>query len=205
MFKQLNNATAKPVAWSSYTAAVLCADPHIARQMMAYHLNPDINAASRSFDFIDESVSWLISSFGLNQSSTVIDFGCGPGLYTQRLKKQGTGTVVGLDFSQNSLEYASQQADRSNLDIEYHLGNYLDYWCIQSSFLYRPELVTLDKYVICEEEREWTVYNWLQYFTLDMLRSELEQHGLEIQATYSDLRGRPWTDGDEIAVVIGLK
>ncbi|WP_422450571.1 MULTISPECIES: hypothetical protein [unclassified Endozoicomonas] len=33
-----------------------------------------------------------------------------------------------------------------------------DYWCIQSSFLYRPERVTLDKYVICEEQREWTVY-----------------------------------------------
>ncbi|MGO0308251.1 class I SAM-dependent methyltransferase [Endozoicomonas acroporae] len=113
--------------------------------------------------------------------------------------------MVGLDFSQNSLEYASQQADRSNLDIEYHLGNYLDYWCIQSSFLYRPELVTLDKYVIYEAEREWTVYNWLQHFTLDMLRSELEQHGLEIQATYSDLRGRHWADGDEMAVVIGLK
>ncbi|MGI2026113.1 class I SAM-dependent methyltransferase [Endozoicomonas acroporae] len=121
------------------------------------------------------------------------------------LKKQGTGTVVGLDFSQNSLEHASQQADRSNLDIEYHLGNYLDYWCIQSSFLYRPELVTLDKYVIYEAEREWTVYNWLQHFTLDMLCSELEQHGLEIQATYSDLRGRPWTDGNEMAVIISLK
>ncbi|WP_206679421.1 hypothetical protein [Endozoicomonas acroporae] len=80
MFKQLNNATAQPVVWSTYTAEVLWADPHIARQMMAFHLNPDINAASRSFDFIDESVSWLTSSFGLNQSSTVIDFGCGPGL-----------------------------------------------------------------------------------------------------------------------------
>ncbi|WP_257286253.1 class I SAM-dependent methyltransferase [Endozoicomonas sp. SESOKO1] len=279
MFKQLNDATAEPVVWSTYTAEVLWADPHIARQMLAYHLNPDINAASRSFDFIDESVSWLISSLGLNQSSTVIDFGCGPGLYTQRLKKQGTGTVVGLDFSQNSLEYARLQAERSDLEIEYHLGNYLDYhdsrqfdlitlvmcdfcalspsqrsgllgkfksilkpngvialdvysatrfekqtgdvilarnamngfwsaqdyWCIQSTFLYRPELVTLDKYVIYEEQREWTVYNWLQHFTLDMLRSELEQHGLKVQATYSDLRGRPWVDGDEMAVVIGHK
>ncbi|WP_419537215.1 class I SAM-dependent methyltransferase [Endozoicomonas sp.] len=208
-----------------------------------------------------------------------MDFGCGPGLYTQRLKKQGIGTVVGLDFSQNSLEYAGQQAEQANLHIEYHLGNYLDYhdsrqfdlitlvmcdlcalnpsqrtrllgkfksvlkpngvialdvytstrfekqaeaitlarnamngfwsaqdyWCIQSSFLYRPELVTLDKYVICEEQRKWTVYNWLQHFTHDMLSNELEQHDLKIQATYSDLRGNPWVDGDEMAVVIGHK
>ncbi|WP_257264628.1 class I SAM-dependent methyltransferase [Endozoicomonas sp. ONNA2] len=279
MFKQLNDATAKPVVWSTYTAEILWADPHIARQMLAYHLNPDINAASRSFDFIDDSVSWLISSLDLNQSSAAIDFGCGPGLYTQRLKKRGIGTVVGLDFSQNSLGYASEQAEQSDLKIEYHLGNYLDYhdsrqfdlitlvmcdlcalnpsqrarllnkfkslmkpngvialdvytsarfekqsedvtlarnamngfwsaqdyWCIQSSFLYRPELVTLDQYVICEEEREWTVYNWLQHFTIDMLRSELEQHDLKVQATYSDLRGRPRVDGDEMAVVIGHK
>ena len=279
MFKQLNEATAQPVVWSAYTAEVLWTDRHIARQMLAYHLNPDINAASRSFDFIDESVDWLISAFGLSQSSATIDFGCGPGLYTQRLKKQGIGTVVGLDFSQNSLEYAGQQAEQANLNIEYHLGNYLnyhdsrqfdlitlvmcdlcalnpsqrtrllgkfksmlkpngviamdvytstrfekqaeaitlvrnamdgfwsaqDYWCIQSSFLYRPELVTLDKYVICEEQREWTVYNWLQHFTHDMLSNELEQHDLAIQATYSDLRGNPWVDGDEMAVVIGHK
>lgn len=279
MFKQLNEATARPVVWSAYTAEVLWADRHIAKQMLAYHLNPDINAASRSFDFIDASVNWLISAFGLNQSSATIDFGCGPGLYTQRLKQRGIGTVVGLDFSRNSLEYASGQAEQANLDIEYHLGNYLDYrdsrqfdlitlvmcdlcalspaqrarllgkfqsmlkpdgvialdvytatrfeqqteglvlarnsmngfwspqdyWCIQSTFLYGPERVTLDKYVICEEQREWTVYNWLQHFTHSMLSSELAQQGLAIKATYSDLCGRPWVEGDEMAVVIGHK
>ena len=276
MFKEINEATAKPVVWSTYTADVLWTDSHIAKQMLAYHLNPEIEAASRSFDFIDESVNWLVSEFKLGQSSKTIDFGCGPGLYTQRLKKQGIGTVIGLDFSQNSLDYATEQAKFANLDIEYHLGNYLDYsdsrqfdlislvmcdfcalnpaqrstllgkfksllapngvialdvytakrfeqqtesltlaknsmngfwsaedyWCIQSSFTYGDDLVTLDKYVISEAQREWTVYNWLQHFTLDMLKAELESHGLQVKAIYSDLRGKSFTDGGEMAVII---
>ncbi|PSW06372.1 class I SAM-dependent methyltransferase [Photobacterium rosenbergii] len=279
MYNKLNETTAKPVVWSAYTADVLWADSHIAKHMLAYHLNPEIEAASRSFDFIDESVNWLVSTFDLGQSSKTIDFGCGPGLYTQRLKKQGIGTVIGLDFSQNSLAYATEQAKLSNLEIEYHLGNYLDYrdsrrfdmitmvmcdlcalsptqravllgkfksmlapngvialdvytatrfekqtesqtlaknamggfwsaedyWCIQSSFTYDDDLVTLDKYVISEAQREWTVYNWLQHFTLDMLKAELEPHGLEVKSTYSDLCGKPFAKSDEMAVIIGHK
>lgn len=225
----------------------------------------------------------LLTGWCLNLVSTKIQkpsiLVAATGLYTQRLKTRGVGTVLGLDFSQNSLEYATQQAASSNLAIEYHLGNYLefsdtrqfdlitlvmcdlcalnptqratlfakfktllaengaialdvytqtrfnkqaealtlnqnamngfwsaeDYWCIQSSFKYDTDLVTLDKYVITEAQREWTVYNWLQHFTLDMLKAELAPHGLEVQATYSDLRGKPFADGDEMAVVIRHK
>lgn len=280
MYKQLNQATAKPDIWSAYTAEVLWADPHIARQMLSYHLNQDIPAASRSFAFIDESVDWLVAECGLDMTSSTLDFGCGPGLYTQRLKQRGIGTVVGLDFSSNSLNYAREQAGIANLDIEYHLGNYLDYqderkfdlismvmcdlcalnpkqraqllgkfksllsdngtialdvytisrfarltesvtlaknamngfwsandyWCIQSNWLYQDKLVSLDKYVISEADREWTVYNWLQHFSLEMLAAELDVHGLQIKASYSDLRGQPFMpESDEMAVLITHK
>ncbi|HCE5133855.1 class I SAM-dependent methyltransferase [Vibrio parahaemolyticus] len=279
MFKKISEATAKPVIWSKYTADVLWTDSHIAKQMLDFHLNPDLSMASRTAAFIDASVDWLTSEFKLDETSKVIDFGCGPGLYTQRLKGNGVGIVVGLDFSENSLNYATDQAAQSNLSIEYHLGNYLeysdsrkfdlitlvmcdlcalspalrsqllgkfksllapkgsialdvytatrfakqskslslaknamngfwsteDYWCIQSSFKYEDDFVTLDKYVICEAEREWTVYNWLQHFTIEMLSHELDAHGLEIKASYSDLRGSPYKDGDEMAVVISHK
>ncbi|WP_026973266.1 class I SAM-dependent methyltransferase [Aliagarivorans marinus] len=277
MFKQINEATAKPVVWSEYTAELLWADRHIAKQMLSLHLNPDLSLASRTPAFIDESANWLVAEFGLNAASKTLDFGCGPGLYTQRLKAKGVGTVVGLDFSENSLNYAKEQANQANLAIEYHLGNYLDYsdarkfdlitlvmcdlcalspaqrsvlfrkfksllaengsialdvytasrftkqseslsleknamngfwsaeeyWCIQSSFTYQDDLVTLDKYVISQADKAWTVYNWLQHFTVEMLSRELAEHGLAIKAHYSDLRGRPYTEGDEMAVIIG--
>ncbi|USD63110.1 class I SAM-dependent methyltransferase [Vibrio sp. SCSIO 43140] len=277
MFNKLNDATEKPQVWSAYTADLLWTDTHIAKQMLAFHLNPDIEAASRSFSFIDESVDWLVNEFDLNASSKTIDFGCGPGLYTHRLKSRGIGTVVGLDFSENSLRYAKQQAEQAGLEIEYRLGNYLDhqetrtfdlitmvmcdfcalnptqrssllakfksmlaptgsialdvytttrfakqsesltldknamngfwsaqdYWCIQSNFTYQDEKVTLDKYVIYEEESEKTVYNWLQHFSLEQIKAELEVHGLTIKASYRDLRGKPLVEADEMALVIG--
>ena len=80
-----------------------------------------------------------------------------------------------------------------------------DYWCIQSSFTYEDDLVTLDKYVISENSREWTVFNWLQHFTLDVLAQELEEQGLTIQTAYSDLCGNSFAEGDEMAVVIRHK
>lgn len=78
-----------------------------------------------------------------------------------------------------------------------------DYWCIQSNFTYKDEKVTLDKYVIYEEESEKTVYNWLQHFSLEQIKAELEVHGLTIKASYRDLRGKPFEEADEMAVVIG--
>lgn len=279
MFKKIDEASAKPVVWSAYTADVLWTDSHIAKQMLAFHLNPDLSLASRTAEFIDASTDWLVSEFNLRPESKTIDFGCGPGLYTQRLKSKGVGTVVGLDFSLNSLEHARKQAKESKLDIEYHYGNYLeyrdvrkfdlitlvmcdlcalnpeqratllgkfksllapngsialdvytttrfaaqsesrnleknamggfwsaeDYWCLQSNFKYEPEMVTLDKYVVFEDAREWAVYNWLQHFDLETLASELEPHGLEIKAKYSDLKGSPFADSDEMALVISHK
>lgn len=127
MFKKIDEASAKPVVWSAYTADVLWTDSHIAKQMLAFHLNPDLSLASRTAEFIDASVDWLVSELNLSAESKTLDFGCGPGLYTQRLKAKGVGTVVGLDFSQNSLEHARAQAKESKLDIEYHYGNYLEY------------------------------------------------------------------------------
>ena len=279
MFEKINNATAKPAVWSKYTADVLWTDSHIAKQMLEYHLNPALSLASRTSPFIDESVAWLVSEFKLNETSKVIDFGCGPGLYTHRLKAKNIGTVVGLDFSKNSLKHATTQAKQAGLDIEYNYGNYLeysdsrkfdlitlvmcdlcalspkqpaklygkfksllapngsialdvytetrfanqneslnleknsmngfwsnkDYWCIQSSFKYEDEKVTLDLYAISQEDKEWTVFNWLQYFTAETLSQELDAHGLEIKRAYSDLKGTPFVDGDEMALVIGHK
>lgn len=279
MFKELNNITTKPPVWSRYTADILWTDDHIAKQMLAFHLNPEVSVASRTKSFIDKSVEWLVSEFTLNSASKVIDFGCGPGLYTERLKSKGIGTVVGVDFSPNSINYAKRQAEQNQLDIEYHLSNYLDfsdlrnfdlislvmcdfcalspeqrsrllekfkamldddgvialdvyttsrfdkqseslsleknamnsfwsesdYWCIQSTFLYSDSLVTLDKYVLIEESKEWTVFNWLQHFNLEMLKGELEAHDLMIKKVYNNLCGEPFSKGDEMALTITHK
>ena len=58
--------------------------------------------------------------------SSVADFGCGPGLYAQRLARKGAN-VTGIDFSANSLRYARDEAVREGLQIEYVQADYLGF------------------------------------------------------------------------------
>ncbi len=68
-------ATARPELWSRYTADTLWTDPHIASQMLGYHLNPDTDLASRNPEFIARSVQWIIERFGVGRGTRVFDLG----------------------------------------------------------------------------------------------------------------------------------
>ena len=100
-------------------------DPHISAQMLAAHLDPDIDAASRRPETIDRSVEWIMATVGLQPGAAVLDLGCGPGLYASRLA--GTGMrVTGVDTSRRSIAYASDFARQHGLDITYRYQNYLE-------------------------------------------------------------------------------
>ena len=59
LYDDLAQLRSRPLPFSQMTIAALWTDPHIARQMLAFHLNPDIDAASRSHATIDSFVAWL--------------------------------------------------------------------------------------------------------------------------------------------------
>jgi len=80
-------------------------DPHIAQQMLKAHLDPNTAAASRRPQTIDRLVAWLVGALGLSAGDSLLDLGCGPGLYARRFAERGL-RVTGVDFSQNSLDYA---------------------------------------------------------------------------------------------------
>jgi SAM-dependent methyltransferase len=98
-------------------------DPHISEQMLAAHLDPSRDAASRRPEVIDRTVDWLISYLRLGAGCRVLDLGCGPGLYCERLAHHNL-EVVGVDFSPRSIDYARRNADREHLDIEYLCQDY---------------------------------------------------------------------------------
>ncbi len=100
-------------------------DPHISSQMLQFHLNPDTDAASRCPEAIDHIVQWMIKTLGLKPGDSVLDLGCGPGLYTSRLAHAGL-RVTGVDYSHRSIEYASQYAKDNHLEILYRYQNYLE-------------------------------------------------------------------------------
>jgi len=126
MFNELSAINTKPEPFEFYTAAELWTNEHTSEKMLEYHLNESVDAASRNHAFINRSSEWIINKFNLNVNSKVIDFGCGPGLYTSRFAKCGA-EVTGIDFSKRSLNYAQKEADNKNFKINYIHTNYLEY------------------------------------------------------------------------------
>jgi SAM-dependent methyltransferase len=125
MFSTLAEHCRRPRPFSRYTAEELWTDPHLARQMLAYHLDPEQDLASRNHAFIQRSVGWLVERFQLGNGKQVLDLGCGPGLYANALAASGA-SVTGVDFSRSSLDFARSEADSRGLEVDYRHGNYLD-------------------------------------------------------------------------------
>lgn len=100
-------------------------DPHISYQMLQAHLNPEIDAASRRPETIDRSVKWLMETVGLEAGDSILDLGCGPGLYASRFARAGLH-VTGVDYSRRSIDYAANYAKENHLNIRYRYQNYLE-------------------------------------------------------------------------------
>jgi SAM-dependent methyltransferase len=274
LFAALSEIHRRPEPFEVYTARELWDDEHVSRSMLAYHLDPESVPASRPHAFIDRSAAWIAERFSLAAGRRVADFGCGPGLYTTRFAAAGA-EVTGIDFSRRSIAHAREQARDRGLDIEYLLGDYLEYrsdrsfdlitliycdlcplspqqrrtlleafrdhlaeggsilldvfsleafaareevscqefrlmdgfwapgeyWGFLDTFKYEEARVVLDKYTLVEPHRTRTVYNWLQYFSLEDLTAELARCGLRIVERYSDVAGTALGAGDVIAVV----
>ncbi len=126
LFSALESVIKKPSPFSVYTAKELWTDEHTSEQMLAYHLNSEIDLSSRRTSFIDDSVHWMTECFDLSESSRIIDFGCGPGLYTSRFARLGA-EVFGIDFSSRSIAYAREFAAQNGLEISYTEADYLEY------------------------------------------------------------------------------
>ncbi len=116
----------RPKPFEFYTAEELWTDEHTARKMLEYHLNGDLDISSKNTIFIKKAVNWIDEYFNFSDRPNVIDFGCGPGLYTTRFAQKGA-RVTGIDFSYSSIQYAKKTAAKNDLDIEYIHQNYLNF------------------------------------------------------------------------------
>ena len=125
VFAFLSEQSSRPPLFSAYTAEELWTDPHVAEQMLSFHLDPMKDLASRNHAFIHRSIGWLNETFGLRSGKRVLELGCGPGLYANGLASLGA-SVVGVDFSVNSLAHARSVAAERGLPVVYHDANYLD-------------------------------------------------------------------------------
>jgi len=123
MYELLQDIAQRPEPFSRYTAMELWTRPHLARQMLSFHLNQETDLASHRFEAVDQIVNWIDSQLNLS-GKRVCDLGCGPGLYTQRFAAWGAD-VTGVDFSTHSLQYATLRASEDEQAITYLKADYL--------------------------------------------------------------------------------
>ncbi|MBU1175915.1 MAG: methyltransferase domain-containing protein [Alphaproteobacteria bacterium] len=123
MFSELNAFFERPEPFSAYTIDALWTDPHRAKGMLACHLDPETELASRRPERIAAIVDWLDLRLGFARKA-ITDLGCGPGLYAEAMARRG-GHVTGLDFSAHSLAHARTHAGVEALSIAYRQADYL--------------------------------------------------------------------------------
>lgn len=138
------------------TDNVFWQDPYIAQKLLEIHLSSDTEGASRSFQFIDKSIDFIQRIAPKKSYQKVLDLGCGPGLYSERLARKGY-TVTGIDFSENSIRYAKEQAKKLDYDIEYRYENYLE---LNDSNMYDLALLIYCDYgALAPENRSKLLFN----------------------------------------------
>ncbi len=93
-------------------------DPVFSARMLREHLSQAHDAASRRFETIDKHVAWIHQAILGGRPAKILDLGCGPGFYANRLARLGH-TCAGIDFSPASIAYAREQARAEELPITY--------------------------------------------------------------------------------------
>lgn len=148
--KELIQQTKKPSLYEK-GSAVMWTDPYISKQLLQIHLHPELDLASRKFSTIKSTADWVLAQTSKEQMN-ILDLGCGPGLYSEIFTNKGH-KVSGVDFSENSINYAKDEAVKKGLDINYLRQNYLELDLPEKSF----DLVTLiftDLGVLNPDERD---------------------------------------------------
>lgn len=121
--QNLITASQKPDIYTQGTA-VMWVDEYISTQLLETHLNQDIDLASRKKTTISSTIEWILNKVPGNNLK-ILDLGCGPGIYTEKLAEKGH-RVTGMDFSANSIRYAMESAKRKNFTISYLQQDYLE-------------------------------------------------------------------------------
>lgn len=98
-------------------------DPVIAGTLLATHLDPEVDLASRRPGTLDATVAHLAGRGLLGPGTRVLDLGCGPGLLAGRMAAAGAA-ATGVDISGGSLEHARRAAAEAGLEIRYLLRDF---------------------------------------------------------------------------------
>ncbi|MFL7837335.1 MAG: SAM-dependent methyltransferase [Candidatus Promineifilaceae bacterium] len=104
-----------PEPWELYDGNLPWNDPAFSERMLREHLDQSHNAASRTHEERKKALDWLWGKLDLQAGDHVLDFTCGPGLYSVDLARKGC-QVTGIDFSPASIAFARSLAVENNVE-----------------------------------------------------------------------------------------
>jgi 2-polyprenyl-3-methyl-5-hydroxy-6-metoxy-1,4-benzoquinol methylase len=90
-----------------------------------------------------------------------------------------------------SINVFNQKAESATYERN-HLNNFWspdEYYCFVNKFKYEKEKVSLDQYTIIEKTRKRVVYNWIQHFSKESLKNEIENNGFVIKEYFANVAG----------------
>jgi len=169
-------------------------DPYIAKQMLNFHLGESHDIASRRPEIINTIVTWIHDTLSLSAGKALLDLGCGPGLYTRRFAQRGL-QVTGVDFSENSIDYAMSQ----DSDSTYICQDYTSLDLPDNAF----DVVMMiygDFCVLSDSERDNLLANvrrWLKpdgAFVFDVTTPKLHAYLEHHRTWFAKPEGGFWTD-----------
>lgn len=121
-FIALEEVLKKPAVYTKSTAK-FWDDDHISKQMLQFHLNPEVEAASKTASTIASEVRHIVNVSKMKHKS-VLDLGCGPGLYVKHFADHAA-SVVGVDLSGHSIDYANEHVGSEKPNVKFKKLNYL--------------------------------------------------------------------------------
>ena len=115
MLEKVMKLSQRPTLFEKGTGNIWT-EEYLSEQMLKCHLDSGSDASSRRKEMIDEAVYFIHDH--IKEKSSILDLGCGPGLYAEALCRHGH-KVTGVDFSKKSIDYARASAKEQGLPIEY--------------------------------------------------------------------------------------
>lgn len=101
--------------------SVIWTDPYVRDRLLAIHLDPETDAASRRPEVIRSTAEWILGDAAPGE---LLDLGCGPGLYAETFARRGWA-VTGVDLNAASIDHARRSAAAQGLGIRYIEADYL--------------------------------------------------------------------------------
>ncbi len=194
--RQLKKRCAKPELFATDDGN-FWADSYISEHLLNAHLDDSTEEGSRSYDTITKTVNFICKIADISPQSKILDLGCGPGLYSTQFALKGF-TVTGIDISQNSIDYAKEQAEINGQHINYICKNYLDI-----NYENEFDMVTLiygDLCVLSHEQRTnllQKVYHALKpngYLVFDVFTKRYISRNIPKQSWYISTEDGFWAE-----------